>query len=448
MVTLPYSPLTLLGNDFASGTLNPNPFVVLQYVGDGELSPSIDQWYDQSEEPVVVDTNTDLFNIFLAKEDVKESLSSLHNSFIVNWVGASSSFTTINSLGEVNSQIAATSVASASVGSSSNISPQNNEVGKGVQTKNIGDNVVSTSLAFFARSVPVKFKVGRMKPNTRIYVYLEGRDISRWVNPDLRYTGIAGNSLSAFNGAVTTDEYGNASGLIILPAGAPPEQNATWGGDVDTVSYDSSGEELNFTTGPLTFRFTSSATNEAKLGVDSYTEVKYYATGILPENPSSIVSTKPSTFKSNEGVQFIESNTDNPIRPNPLAQTFKVENLDGGCFITGLDLYFSKKSTNIPVKTYITNVDAEKPAKNIVPGSEKTLSPNTFLKCFASGNMSVLKGENVTGASSAASGPILKIFDKNNVELVATASGRYSLTNEQVYTVVLSIHNGTSSIPK
>ena len=447
MVTLPYTPLALLGNSFASGKLNPNPFVVLQYVGDSTLSPSIDQWYDQSQEPVVVDTNTDLFNIFLAKEDVKESLSSIHNSFIINWVGASSSFTTINSLGGINSQVANTSVASASVGSSSNISPQNNEIGKGIQTKTIGDNVVSTSLSFFARSIPVKFTVGRMKPNTRIYVYLEGRDISRWVNPDLRYTGIAGNSLSAFNGPITTDEYGNASGLIVIPAGHPPDQNATWDGDVDTISYDLSSEELNFTTGALTFRFTSSATNEEKLGVDSYTEIKYYATGILPENPASIVSTKPSTFKSNEGVQLIESNTDNPVRPNPLAQTFKVENLDGGCFVTGVDLYFNKKSTNIPVKTYITNVDAEKPAKNIVPGSEKTLSPNTFLKCFASGNMAVYQGENVTGASSAASGPILKIFDKNNVELVATASGKYSLTNEQVYTVVLSNHNGKSFIP-
>ena len=143
---------------------------------------------------------------------------------------------------------------------------------------------------------------------------------------------------------------------------------------------------------------------------------------------------------------MIESNTDNPVRPNPLAQTFKVENLEGGCFITGLDLFFSKKSTNVPVKTYITNVDAEKPGKNIVPGSEKTLPPNTFLKCYASGDVAVYKGENVTGASSAASGPILQIFDKNNVELVATASGKYSLTNEQVYTIVLSNHNGKSFV--
>jgi len=446
MVTLPYSPLSLLGNSFASKTLNPNPFVVLQYVGDGEISPSVDHWYDQTEEPLVVDTNTDLFNIFLAKENVKESFSSLYNSFVVNWVGTSSSFTTINSLGENNTQQSITSVTSASVASSSNISPQNNEVGKGIQTKSVGESLVSTSLAFFARSVPVRYVVRRMKPNTKLYVFLEGRDISRWVNPDLRFTGIAGNSPSAFNGEITTDEYGNASGLIIVPSGLPPLENATWSGDINTVSYDTSAEEVSVTSGVLTFRFTSSSTNISKEEVDSYTEVKYYATGILPENPSSIVSTKPSYFKSNEGVQLIESNTDNPVRPNPLAQTFKVENLDGGCFVTGVDLFFSKKSDNIPVKAYITNVDAEKPAKNIVPGSEKTLSPNTSLKCSASGNMAVYKGESVTGASSSASGPILKVFDKNNVELVATASGKYSLTNEQVYTVVLSNHNGKSFV--
>jgi len=446
IITLPYTNLSLLGNSFASTKVNPNPFVVLQYVGDGELSPSIDQWYDQTEEPLVVDTNTSLFNIFLAKEDIKEAFASIHNSFVVNWVGASPAFTSINSLGEVNTQQSGATVEMASVSSSSNISPQNNEVGKGVKSKTVRGNIVSNSLSFFARSTAVKYVIRRMKPNTRMYVFLEGRDVSRWVNPDLRFTGIAGNSLSAFNGTITTDEYGNASGLIILPAGKPPLENATWTGDVDTVDYDSSADEVSITSGTLTFRFTSSSTNAPKAEVDSYTEVKYYATGILPENPGSIVSTKPSYFKSNEGVQLIESNTDNPVRPNPLAQTFKVENLDGGCFVTGVDLFFSKKSTNVPIKTYITNVDAEKPGKNVVPGSEKVLPPNTFLKCYANGDVSVYKGDVVTGNSSAASGPILKIFDKNNVELVATASGKYSLTNEQVYTVVLSNHNGKSFV--
>ena len=446
IITLPYSSLKLLGNEFASKTINPNPFVVVQYVGDGSLSPAIDQWYDQRVEPLVVDTNTSLYNIFLAKDNVKESFSSLHNSFIVNWVGSSPAFTSINSLGELNSSQASSSVEAASVGSSSNISPQNNEVGKGIQTKTVGENIVSTALQFFARSQTVKFVVRRLKPNTKISVFLEGRNINRWVNPDLRFTGIAANSLSAFNGEVITDENGNASGLIIIPAGNPPRENATWTGDIATVDYENTEDELRFTTGELTLRFTSSSTNEDKSTVDTYAEVKYYATGVLPENPASIVSTRPSYFKSNEGVQFVDSNTDNPIRPNPLAQTFKIENYNGGLFVTGVELFFNKKSSSIPVKTYITNVDYDKPSKNIVPGTEKTLSPETYLKCYTNGNLSVTKGEYVVGKSSASSGPISRIIDKNGVELTPSSTGVYALTNEQVYTLVLSNHNGRAFI--
>jgi hypothetical protein len=444
IITLPYTDLELFGNSFASKTINPNPFVVIQYVGDVEVSPNIDHWYDQSIDPIVVDTNTSLFNIFLAKDDSKESFSSLHNSFLVNWVGTSSAFTAINSLGEVNSQQAISTVSSASVASSSNISPQNNEIGKGVQTKSINGNLVSSALSFFARSIPVKYVIRRLKPNTVVNVFLEGRNVNRWANPDLRFTGVAGNSLSSFNGKIVTDENGNASGLILIPAGLPPRENAIWTGDVDTIDYDSSGDEIRLTTGVLTFRFTSSSTDESKDTVDTYAEVKYYATGILPENPGSIVSTRPSYFKSNEGVQIVDNNTDNPLRPNPLAQTFKVENYDGGLFATGVDLFFSKKSTNVPIKVYLTDVISGKPGKNIIPGTEKVLNPNTYLKCYTNGNVSVTKGEIVTGSSSSASGPILKIIDKNGVEVVASTSGTYSLTNEQVYTLVLSNHNGKS----
>lgn len=444
IITLPYTDLELFGNSFASKTINPNPFVVIQYVGDVEVSPNIDHWYDQSIDPIVVDTNTSLFNIFLAKDDSKESFSSLHNSFLVNWVGTSSAFTAINSLGEVNSQQAASTVSSASIASSSNISPQNNEIGKGVQTKSVNGNLVSSALSFFARSIPVKYVIRRLKPNTVVNVFLEGRNVNRWANPDLRFTGVAGNSLSAFNGKIVTDENGNASGLLLIPAGVPPRENAIWTGDVNTVDYDSSGDEIRLTTGVLTFRFTSSATDESKDAVDTYAEVKYYATGILPENPGSVVSTRPSYFKSNEGVQIVDNNTDNPLRPNPLAQTFKIENYDGGLFATGVDLFFSKKSTNVPVKVYLTDVVSGKPGKNIIPGTEKVLNPNTYLKCYANGNVSVTKGESVTGASSSASGPILKIIDKNGVEVVASTSGTYSLTNEQVYTLVLGNHNGKS----
>ncbi len=66
------------------------------------------------------------------------------------------------------------------------------------------------------------------------------------------------------------------------------------------------------------------------------------------------------------------------------------------------------------------------------------------MKVFASGNLSVKQGELVNGAKSGASGPLEKIFDRSNVEVVPLSDGTYNLTNEQVYTMVLSNHNGRS----
>ena len=102
---------------------------------------------------------------------------------------------------------------------------------------------------------------------------MEGQNIARWVNPDLKYTGIAGNSLSAFNGEITTDSNGNASGIILVPAGKPPRESAIWTGNVDTVSYDADADEIRFSTGVKTIRFTSSSVDADKDAVDTYAEV-------------------------------------------------------------------------------------------------------------------------------------------------------------------------------
>ena len=446
IVTLPYTTLPLLGNDFATKTINPNPFVALQYVGEGSLEPNIDSWYDDTVEPLVVDNNTQLYSIFIAKNDISEAYSSIFNSFIVNWIGSKNSFGEITSFGSTNSDSAFSKVESASVASSSNVSPQNNELGKGLSVDSNEKGSIATSLKFFARSIAVKYVIKRLKPSTKLYPFLEGRDITRWVNPDSKFTGIAGNSLSGFNGSITTDENGNASGLILIPGGYAPLQNATWTGDPKTVNYDLTSEQVRVTTGVKTIRFTSSASNAVKDTVDSYAEIKYYALGRLPENPATINSTLPAVFKANEGVQLIDSVTDVETKPNPLAQTFKVENFDGGCFTTGVDLFFNKKSTNIPIRVYLTNTESDKPGKYILPGTEVSLIPDTRIRVFANGTATIKINETITGSRSNCSGPLTKVLDKNNNELTPTSTGEVTITNEQVYTLVLSNHNGKTFV--
>ena len=449
VITLPFRSLKFLGNDNATKTLNPNPFVVIQYVGEGSLSPTIDQWYDTTVAPLVNDTNTKLNTIFLAKDDVKESFASLHNSFIVNWTGTNRSFYNIESLANINSEEIQSSVTNALVASSSNVSPQNNELAKGVNTKSVNELNVSTELQFFARSIPVKFVINRLKPNTKVFVFMDNRDIGRWVVPDTRFTGVPANSLSTFNSPLVTDSNGNLSGIILIPAGKAPTENSRWTGNPDTVSYDENSEEVRFTSGAKTIRFTSSSTNDIKENVDTYADVKFYATGIIPQNPPSIVSTETAFFKANEGVQLVNSNTDLEIKPNPLAQTFKIENYQGGVFVTGVDLYFAKKSSSIPIRAYLTNIDVGKPGKFVVPGAECTLRPETLLKIYVTGDtetISISKSEFVTGKNSNASGPILKVFDKNNIQIGDETSTTFELNKEQVYTLVLENHNGVSFV--
>jgi hypothetical protein len=446
VITLPYTNVSLLGNNFATKTINPNSFVVLQYVGDISITPTVDQWFDTGVVPLITDNNTKLFSIFLSKEDKRDAFSAFYNSFIVNWIGSNRTFFNIGSLSEINTEDSSSTVQLASVASSSNISPQNNETAKGVSNKIVNGNAVISSIQYFTRSIPVKFKVTRMKPKTQVYVFMEGINVGRWVNPDIRYTGIAGNSLTTFNSPVITDDNGNASGIILVPSGKPPRENAVWTGDTKTVSYDESAQDLYLTTGAKTIRFTSSSTDENKDVVDTYAEIKYYSSGAIPENPSSIISTLPAYFKANEGIQIVDNTTSNKDKPNPLSQTFKIENFDGGVFVTGLDLFFKKKSSKIPLRVYLTNVDIGKPGKYIIPGTETTLTPETSLKVYASAALSIFIGETVKGKGSGASGPILKVIDKNGNEVLPSTDGEIILSNTQVYTLVLNNHNGISFI--
>jgi len=447
IVTLPFRSIKVLGNEYATKTINPNPFVVIQYVGDCSISPVIDQWYDTSIAPLAVNNNTSHFTIFQAKDDVKESLSSIFNSFVVNWVGTNAAFLNINSFASVASETTNSSVQQASIASSSNVNPQNNEIGKGINSKTVNNNSVASSLQFFARSIPVKFKVQRLKANTNLNVYIDGRNINRWVVPDAIFTSVAGNSLSTFNSSLVTDENGNLSGVILFPAGYPPIENSRWTGDVNTVSYDEGSEEIRFTAGEKTITFTSASEYTEKLSSDAYAEIKFYSSGIIPENPPSIISTSVAYFKANEGVQLVNSNTDQESKPNPLAQTFKIENFAGGMFTTGVDLFFNKKDNSVPIRAYLTNIDTGKPGKYIIPGSESIMYPETYLRVYLTGDsdtISIKKGEFVKGKNSNATGPVLKVFDKNNILVGDENSVQFQLNKEQVYTLVLSNNNGVS----
>lgn len=446
VVTLPYTSVQSIQNTFATKQLNINPFVVLQYAGDARLSPNVDQWFDTEEKPIILDNDSKVFSVFYGKEDARDGFESLYNNYIVNWVGTNRVFYNVSSLNNIDSITASSTTKLASTGSSSNISPQNNQLAQGVSSKNIGSNVVASSMQVFCRSKAVYFNLTRMKPKTKLYAFMDGKSIDRWVIQDYNYTGVPGNSLSVFGSGIITDSNGNASGLLLIPAGYAPQEGSTWNEDLSSIQYDTENSNpLSFIAGTKTIKFTSSEDGLIDSSVDTFAEVNYYAAGTLPQQPSSIISTSPAIFKAQEGIQFID-NTKSQVAPNPLSQSFTVEKYPGGLFLTGLDLYFAKKSPTIPVKVYLTNIESGKPGKYIIPGSECVLNPDTYLRIYTNGTVTIKKGESVTGVNSRCSGPIKEVYDRNNNVIPPSITGEYTLSNLQVYTLVLDNHNGRAFV--
>lgn len=446
IVTLPFSSVPAIQNVYATKKLNINPFVVLQYAGDARITPNVDQWFDDKEKPIILDNDSKIFSVFYAKTDAREGFESIYNNYIINWVGTNRVFYNVTSLNNIDSISSTSTTKLASTGSSSNISPQNNQLAQGVNSKTIGSNVINSSIQLFCQTKPIYFNLTRMKPKTKLYVFLDGKSIDRWTIQDYFYTGTPGNSLSVFGSGIITDSNGNASGMILIPSGYAPEQGSSWNGDINSIQYDTvNSTPLSFITGTKNIIFTSNVNGLIDNSVDTFAEINYYVSGALPQQPSSIISTSPAIFKSREGIQFID-NTKTQITPNPLSQTFSIENYPGGVFLTGMDLYFNKKSSTIPVKVYLTNIESGKPGKYIIPGSECVLNPDTYLKIYTNGTVTFKQGEYATGVTSKCSGPIKEIYDRNNTLISPSITGEYTLSNLQVYTLVLSNHNGKEFI--
>ena len=62
---------------------------------------------------------------------------------------------------------------------------------------------------------------------------------------------------------------------------------------------------------------------------------------------------------------------------DPLAQSFIVEE-EGGMFLSGVDIFFNTKDTNIPISMQIRTMENGYPTKTILPFSDVTITPDTI----------------------------------------------------------------------
>ena len=136
---------------------------------------------------------------------------------------------------------------------------------------------------------------------------------------------------------------------------------------------------LKFKTGTKLFRLTDSLSNSKVVGVsDSSGEAEFTASGILQTTQETIISvrnakiTSEDQFDSRTLVSVSETETEETRYVDPLAQTFLIEdsNLEGGVFLTKIDLYFFTKDEEIPVALDIRTVENGTPTQTVLPFSK------------------------------------------------------------------------------
>ena len=357
LITLPYTHSKLTENPYATKSVNCNPFLVFQYKGDVALTPDVDEWYDTTRRPDLIVNDNNLFDTMTSLAGTNNNLGTVWNNWQTNWSGRwSSSGSSSRRMG--NTIHTTTSTIGGDITTRSRTGITREISGSNVVRQSFGERVVDVAFIPFIRTSTVSFTGTRLKPNTRVYPFFDNVNVSTHVTPS---GGVLGGNL-------VTGTTGTIEGTFTIP---------------NTASE-------RFRTGDRIFRLTSSSSNSSTDDdVDTFAQGTYTARGLQTTTQETVQSTRvpiigrqtvteqdtrrtTDSFSVSQTTQQIENN------PDPLAQTFSVDEASG-VFLSKVDIYFEEKDDTVPIKVYLVETINSRPGQRILPFSEVTLQSSEVL---------------------------------------------------------------------
>ena len=134
-----------------------------------------------------------------------------------------------------------------------------------------------------------------------------------------------------------------------------------------------------FKTGTKLFRLSDTSNDSRVVGVsDSSGEAEFSSSGILQTTQETIISVRNARVTSEDQydartlVSVTSTSRDETRWCDPLAQTFLIDDslLEGGVFLTKIDIFFFTKDPEIPVALDIRTVENGNPTQTILPFSK------------------------------------------------------------------------------
>jgi hypothetical protein len=197
-------------------------------------------------------------------------------------------------------------------------------------------NLVGFESLSFIRAQTIRFSATDLKPSTRFYGFFDGVNVDEFITP----------ADGALGGELVTDTSGAVSGTISLP-------------------------NSKFNTGERIFKLLDSPVFDTEViagSLLSSASATFKATGFKGTYQETIDQVITNTV-----TRTVENWGPPPPAPaaprppgDPLAQTFFTYGVKGGCFITGVQIFFATKDASIPVRLELRNVDNGYPAATFI----------------------------------------------------------------------------------
>jgi len=353
LITLPFTSSVFLTQTQATKSLNVNPFSVLQWIGTCDLSPPGDNWVATNNAPDVLVNKGENDNwVAFARNLVQ--------GFGTRWGDWQTTRTTSSSLRLTEQWLEWGNTRTANVQTTTTRMQEREGRAlqfQGVDTINtsIGDRVKDVSIMPYIRAQNITVTLKGLKPNTRMYPFFDGEDISTYCTP-------TGGSLG---GQIYTNDDGVTTFLFALPCPVHAQ--------LQTPPL------LIFRTGERQLLVMDNSTGDKNIA-STYAEAMFYAQGLLQTKENVILSSRvPRIAGITVSDRRTVSSTRIEVIPigDPLAQTFFVSGgqFPEGLCLASLDLYFKTKDDELPVLVDIVTTSNGFPTRIVVPFSEVVKLP-------------------------------------------------------------------------
>ena len=389
LMVLPHTSAAYITQPYASIAVNVNPYNVFTWSGSITLSPESDEWKETDVRPDVIINDDGLYDQFVTMAEESGILGTQWNEWETNWTGVEIDSSTaagggnVLFLGGVGNEMGqggtgqtganfqgqpVTTTTATTVTTQQSQTGLNTSVAAHTVTKELGSRVVEVNFIPFIRSRKVFFKAELLKPNTKVYPFFNGTEVSTFCKAE---------SFQEFSDRTAVITY---EGATTHPAGTSAlTSNAN--GVVEGSFVIPRNSALKFKTGTRTFKLTDSAANNSDDGSETtYAETQYHAEGLIESIQNVIISTKVPTFVTtelNNERTIVDTSVVSSVEYiDPLAQTFLIDT-EGGLFCKSLALFFKTKDAAIPVRVSIRSVENGTPTQKIVPGADKVVYPSS-----------------------------------------------------------------------